>query len=73
MVTIKKKATHNPLAEYIERLQKGEALLADSPENVLEVVGILKSYGVVLDAYSKNLNYIAEHQFLVFFPFFIST
>ncbi|MEH2420931.1 MAG: CO2 hydration protein [Nostoc sp.] len=70
MVTIKKKATHNPLAEYIERLQKGEALLPDSPENVLEVVGILKSYGVVLDAYSKNLNYIAEHQFLVFFPFF---
>jgi CO2 hydration protein len=25
---------------------------------------------VVLDAYSKNLIYIAEHQFLVFFPFF---
>ncbi|MFM6310107.1 MAG: CO2 hydration protein, partial [Dolichospermum sp.] len=46
------------------------ALLKDSPENVLEVVGILKSYGIVLDAYSKNLIYIAEHQFLVFFPFF---
>jgi hypothetical protein len=36
----------------------------------MEVVGILKSYGIVLDAYSRNLNYIAEHQFLVFFPFF---
>jgi len=37
---------------------------------LIEVVGILKSYGVVLDAYSKNLIYIAENQFLVFFPFF---
>jgi CO2 hydration protein len=65
-----KNPTYNPLAEYIHRLQTGEALLKDSPENVLEVVGILKSYGVVLDAYSKNLIYIAEHQFLIFFPFF---
>jgi CO2 hydration protein len=65
-----KNPTYNPLSEYIHRLQTGEALLKDSPENVLEVVGILKSYGVVLDAYSKNLIYIAEHQFLIFFPFF---
>ncbi len=70
MVTIKNKPYNNPLAEYIKRLQTGEALLPDSPQNVLEVVGILKSYGVVLDAYSNNLIYIAEHQFLVFFPFF---
>ncbi|MBE9033923.1 CO2 hydration protein [aff. Roholtiella sp. LEGE 12411] len=70
MVNVKKKPTNNPLAEYIERLQKGGALVPDSPENVLEVVGILKSYGIVLDAYSKNLIYIAEHQFLIFFPFF---
>ncbi|HIK04521.1 MAG TPA: CO2 hydration protein [Trichormus sp. M33_DOE_039] len=69
MVTIRNKPNH-PLIEYIERLQTGQALLADSPQNVLEVVGILKSYGVVLDAYSKNLIYIAENQFLVFFPFF---
>jgi CO2 hydration protein len=59
-----------PLPEYIKRLQTGGALLSDTPENVLEVVGILKSYGIVLDAYSKNLIYIAEEQFLVFFPFF---
>jgi CO2 hydration protein len=56
--------------EYIQKLEAGEALLKDSPENVLEVVGILKSYGVVLDAYSVNLCYIADHQFLVLFPFF---
>ncbi|NWF58185.1 MAG: CO2 hydration protein [Fischerella sp.] len=70
MVTAKNKPTNYPLSEYIERLQSGGALLPDNPENVLEVVGILKSYGVVLDAYSKNLIYIAENQFLVFFPFF---
>jgi len=51
-------------------LESGQALLKDTPENVVEVVGILKSYGVVLDAYSNNLIYIAERQFLVLFPFF---
>jgi CO2 hydration protein len=70
MVKTEKKPAYNPLAEYLQRLQNGGALLKDTPENVLEVVGILKSYGIVLDAYSKNLIYIAEHQFLVFFPFF---
>ena len=58
------------LQTYIDLLLSGEALLPDNPDNVLEVVGILKSYGVVLDAYSINLNYIADHQFLVLFPFF---
>ena len=70
MITTQKNPPYNPLAEFVERLQTGETLLKDNPENVLEVVGILKSYGIVLDAYSKNLIYIAEHQFLVFFPFF---
>ncbi len=60
----------HPLSDYIHRLESGGALLKDTPENVTEVVGILKSYGVVLDAYSRNLIYIAEHQFLVVFPFF---
>ncbi|MGK7921723.1 MAG: CO2 hydration protein [Trichodesmium sp.] len=60
----------HPLSTYINRLKSGQALLKDTPENVLEVVGILKSYGIVLDAYSKNLNYIAEYQFLEMFPFF---
>jgi CO2 hydration protein len=60
----------HPLSAYIDRLKSGQALLKDTPENVLEVVGILKSYGIVLDAYSNNLIYIADHQFLVLFPFF---
>ncbi len=67
--TTSKSASH-PLAVYIERLKAGEALLNDNKENVLEVVGILKSYGIVLEAYYKNLLYISEHQFLVLFPFF---
>ena len=62
-------STH-PLAAYIEGLKAGKALLPDTPENLIEVVGILKSYGVVLDAYSQNLCYIADQQFLVLFPFF---
>lgn len=68
--TPNKPASPHPLADLIERLQSGGALLPDSPDNVIEVVGILKSYGVVLDAYWRNLTYISEHQFLVLFPFF---
>nr|WP_324616301.1 CO2 hydration protein [Lusitaniella coriacea] len=69
-MSVKLEPSKHPLAEYIYRLESGEALLQDSPQNVVEVVGILKSYGVVLDAYSRNLIYIAEHQFLNLFPAF---
>ncbi len=55
---------------YLDRLMNGVPLLPDNADNVEEVVGILKSYGIVLDAYSKNLIYIADDQFLVLFPFF---
>lgn len=58
------------IPDYIDRLSRGDALLVDSPQHVLEVVGILDSYGVVLDAYAQNLQYIADRQFLVAFPFF---
>lgn len=67
--TILKQSSH-PLAAYIDLLESGKALLPESDENVVEVVGVLKSYAIVLDAYSRNLNYIAEEQFLVLFPFF---
>lgn len=70
MTSTELKSSTHPLAAYIERLEAGGDLLPDSPENLVEVVGVLKSYGVVLDAYSQNLTYIANHQFLVFFPFF---
>jgi CO2 hydration protein len=71
MVSIRQlEPSKHPLAQYVHRLEAGEALLPNTPDNLLEVVGILKSYGVVLDAYSRNLIYIAEKQFLVLFPFF---
>lgn len=60
----------HPLSDIIYRLEEGGALLPDSPENVMEVVGILKSYGYVLDAYWRNLIFISQEQFLVLFPFF---
>ena len=71
MVSTSNRTTSNhPLADIIERLETGGALLPESTENVMEVVGILKSYGVVLDAYWRNLTYISQHQFLELFPFF---
>ena len=60
----------HPLQPFIERLLRAEALVPDNAINLLEVVGVLKSYGVVLDAYAVNLKYIANHQFLRLFPFF---
>lgn len=70
MVSVIREPSNHPFAEIIYRLENGGALLPDSPRNVTEMVGILKSYGVVLDAYQKNLRYIADNQFLVLFPFF---
>ncbi|MFM7603241.1 MAG: CO2 hydration protein [Pseudanabaena sp.] len=58
------------LAAVKQRLESGGALLPDSHENLIEVVGILKSYGVVIGEYYRNLTYISKHQFLVLFPFF---
>jgi CO2 hydration protein len=70
MATMSKTSMSQPLAVILERLEAGGALLPDSPQNVKEVVGILKSYGVILDAYNINLRDIADRQFLNFFPFF---
>lgn len=69
-VSSQNKTIEPALAAVKQRLELGGALLPDSPENLLEVVGILKSYGVVLGEYYRNLTYVSEHQFLVFFPFF---
>ncbi|MEM6520354.1 MAG: CO2 hydration protein [Cyanobacteria bacterium P01_C01_bin.70] len=68
--TLSPNTTKHPLQPFIERLLRAEALLPDTENNLMQVVGILKSYGVVLDAYAVNLKYIANHQFLLLFPFF---
>jgi CO2 hydration protein len=56
--------------ELQRKLLASEPLLADTKTHLIEVVDVLKSYGEVLDAYSKNLIYQAEDQFLVPFPLF---
>ena len=56
--------------EVKRRLLAGETLLSDTADHLLEVVGVLESYGEVLDAYSINLIYQAEEQFLNPFPIF---
>ena len=70
MVTTNRASKNLLVEEYITKLETGQALLNDTEQNLIEVVGILKSYGVVLDAYSNNLCYIANTQFLKLFPFF---
>lgn len=56
--------------ELERRLLAGEALLAESANHRIQVVDVLESYGIVLDAYSRNLIYQAEQQFLNPFPIF---
>jgi CO2 hydration protein len=70
MATMSKLSMSQPLEAILERLETGGALLPDSEQNVKEVVGILKSYGIILDAYNTNLIDIADRQFLNFLPFF---
>ena len=57
-------------AELSATLLAGTTLLANTPDHLIEVVDVLKSYGEVLDAYSKNLIFQAEQQFLLPFPLF---
>ncbi|MFZ9318527.1 MAG: CO2 hydration protein [Vulcanococcus sp.] len=57
-------------SDLSELLLSGTTLLSDTADHLLEVVGVLESYGEVLDAYSKNLIYQGEQQFLNPFPIF---
>ncbi len=54
--------------QLIERLLGDVPLLADTPDHLLQVVNVLESYGVVLDAYSRNLVYQGQTQLLNPFP-----
>ncbi len=56
--------------ELQDPLLSGQTLLAESESNRIEVVDVLHSYGEVLDAYSRNLIYQAESQFLNPLPVF---
>ena len=54
--------------ELIRRLLSDTPLLADTPDHLLQVVNVLESYGLVLDAYSKNLVDQGQKQMLNPFP-----
>jgi CO2 hydration protein len=58
------------LAPFIDRFYNGQSFLPDTTQNVQEVVGILDSYGQVLNAYQENLLHVADREFLTVFPFF---
>lgn len=58
------------VGDYINRVLSGDTLLPNAPENLVEVVGVLHAYGIVLDAYAINLQHIANTQFLNLFPIF---
>jgi CO2 hydration protein len=70
MVSAPERPTTSQLSAIAEHLARGGALIPDDSDNLLEVVGVLKAYAHVLDAYWRNLIYIADHQFLRVFPFF---
>ena len=53
-----------------QRLLNNQTLLEDTPDHLIQVVDVLRSYGEVLDAYSINLIFQAEKQFLNPFPVF---
>lgn len=62
-------STH-PYADIIHRLEAGGSMLPDTPENLMQIIGIYKAYAVPMDFYWRDLLYIAEQVFLEPLPFF---
>ena len=56
--------------ELVRRLLSDTPLLADTHDHLLQVVNVLESYGLVLDAYSRNLIHQGHTQRLNPFPVF---
>lgn len=62
-------STHE-FADIIHRLEAGGSMLPDTPENLMQIIGIYKAYAVPMDFYWRDLLYIAEQVFLNPLPFF---
>ncbi len=62
-------STHR-YAEVIHRLEAGGSMLPDTPENLMQIIGIYKAYAVPMDFYWRDLLYIAERVFLDPLPAF---
>ncbi|TVQ16097.1 MAG: CO2 hydration protein [Leptolyngbya sp. DLM2.Bin15] len=56
--------SQHPFADIIHRLEAGGAMLPDTPENLMQIIGIYKAYAVPMDFYWRDLLYIAERVFL---------
>jgi hypothetical protein len=61
-------STHE-FADIIQRLEAGGSMLPDTPENLMQIIGIYKAYAVPMDFYWRDLLYIAERVFLDPLPF----
>ncbi len=57
-------------ADVIHRLEAGGSMLPDTPENLMQIIGIYKAYAVPMDFYWRDLLYIAERVFLQPLPLF---
>ena len=62
--------SNHPLADIIHRLESGGSMLPDTPENLMQIIGIYKAYAVPMDFYWRDLLYIAERVFLNPIPAF---
>ncbi|MDX2216280.1 MAG: CO2 hydration protein [Oculatellaceae cyanobacterium bins.114] len=62
--------SHHEFADIIHRLEAGGSMLPDTPENLMQIIGLYKAYAVPMDFYWRDLLYIAEHVFLDPLPFF---
>jgi CO2 hydration protein len=62
--------SNHQFAEVIHRLEAGGAMLPDTPENLMQIIGLYKAYAVPMDFYWRDLLYIAERVFLNPLPAF---
>ncbi len=62
--------SQHPFAEVIHRLEAGGAMLPDTPENLMQIIGLYKAYAVPMDYYWRDLLFIAEQVFLEPLAFF---
>ncbi len=70
MITSKIAPSTHPHADIIHRLEAGGSMLPNTPENLMQIIGIYKAYAVPMDFYWRDLLYIAEQVFLEPLPFF---
>ncbi|BAZ84939.1 CO2 hydration protein [Dolichospermum compactum] len=68
--TTKIPPSKHEFAEIIHRLEAGGSMLPDTPENLMQIIGIYKAYAVPMDFYWRDLLYIAERVFLDPLPAF---